>query len=1017
MNIAELSIRKRTITLVLTALLAVGGVISYEQLPRLEDPEYTIKTALVMTPYPGATASEVEEEVTDVIEKAAQQLGQLKRVTSKSERGLSTVTVDIKDKFDRAALPQVWDELRRKVNDARKQLPPGAGPSLVNDDFGDVYGIFVAVTGDGYSYAELKEYAKLVQRELLLVQDVKKIELYGVQPEVIYVKMLRQKLAQLGISQEAIFAALAEKNLASEAGKVKVGSEYIPIEPTGTFETVESMADLIISEPGAKALIRLGDVATIERGYQDPATGKLRFDGQPAVGIAISTVTGGNVVTMGEALQKRMRELRSRRPVGMEFGIIAMQSDAVTEAVNGFVINLIEAVLIVVAVLLIFMGVRSGMLIGAILFLTIGGTLIIMNAYAITLERISLGALIIALGMLVDNAIVVTDGILIRIQQGQDRIRAAAEVVARNMTPLFGATVISVVAFAAIGLSQDNTGEYCRSLFTVLLISLMFSWVTAITITPLFCVMFLKAKPPGKGNEDPYGGVVFQVYKRFLKLCLRFRWPTVGVVVGMLALSVYGYGFLDQSFFPASTRPQFMIDFWLPQGTHIDDTEKTIERIEKYLHTEHEKDVEHVTTFVGKGGTRFLLTYSPEKPDSAYAQLLVSVKDYDSIDAMVPAVQAWLDANFGDAVSMVKKFQLGPGEGGKIQVRFSGPDRAGLRRVAEDAMGIIAQDGNGIGIRTDWRQRSKVLQPVLSEAQARRTGIDRSRLATALEMAFTGTKAGVFREGDELLPIVARPPESERNDVDSIKDVQVFSPVADQMVPIRQIVSHFDTVWEDPIIWRRNRIRTITLHCDARTGMPSVLLNRIMPQIEAIELPPDSFLEWGGEYESSKDAQAGLSKSIPGFLLLMVLTVIFLFNALRQPAIIWLCVPLALIGITSGLLVTGQPFGFMSLLGSLALSGMLIKNSIVLLDQVGIEIEEGKDPFNAVVDSGVGRMRPVSMAAITTILGMLPLFLDAFFKAMAVTIMFGLGFATILTLIVVPVLYVIFFRVPYPAED
>ena len=336
MNIAELSIRKRTITLVLTALLAVGGVISYEQLPRLEDPEYTIKTALVMTPYPGATAREVETEVTDVIEKAAQQLGQLKRVKSKSERGMSTVEVEIKDKFDKAALPQVWDELRRKVNDARSQLPPGAGPSLINDDFGDVYGIFAAITGDGYSYAELKEYAKLVQRELLLVQDVKKIELYGVQPEVIYVKMSRQKLAQLGIPQEAIFRTLAQKNLASAAGSVKVGSEYIPIEPTGTFESVESMADLIISEPGAKALIRLGDVAAIERGYREPATSKLRFDGHPAVGIAVSTVVGGNVVTMGQGIEKRMRELESRRPVGMEFGIIALQSDAVTEAVTSW---------------------------------------------------------------------------------------------------------------------------------------------------------------------------------------------------------------------------------------------------------------------------------------------------------------------------------------------------------------------------------------------------------------------------------------------------------------------------------------------------------------------------------------------------------------------------------------------------------------------------------------------------------------------------------------------------------
>ena len=855
MNIAELCIRKKTITLVFTALLVVGGVISYGNLPRLEDPEFTIKDAVVVTPYPGATAQEVEEEVTDIVEKAVQQLGQLKWVKSKSERGLSTVQVTIKDKYDKHTLPQVWDELRRKVGDAHRRLPPGAGPSLVNDDFGDVYGIYVAITGDGYSYAELKEYAKLIQRELLLVEDVKKIDLYGVQTEVVYVKMSRQKLAQLGISQEAIFRALAQKNLVADAGDVQVGSEYIPIAPTGTFDSVEKMADLVISQPGADQLIRLGDVAAIERGYRDPATSKLRFDGQ--------------------------------------------------------------------------------------------------------------------------------------------------------------------AAFAAIGLSQDSTGEYCRSLFVVLLISLMFSWVTAVTMTPLFCVMFLKGKTDGTEDEDPYAGAIFQAYKRVLLKCLRFRWITMGVVAGLLVLSIVGFRFLDQSFFPASTRPQFLIDFWLPQGTHIDQTEKVVQTVEDYLKTEHADQVEHVTTFLGQGGARFLLTYAPEKPDSSYAQLLVEVNDYRVIDELAPQIQDWLDSSFSDAVAMVKKFQLGPGEGGKIQVRLSGPNSTVLRKAADDVMIVMENDASAIGIRSDWRQRTKVVRPVLSETQARQTGINRPRLARALQTAFSGTTAGVYREGDTLLPIIARPPESERGDVDSIKDIQIFSPVAGRTIPIRQVVSRFETTWEDPIIWRRDRIRTITVHCDAGTGVPSALLSRIMPKIEAIgiDLPDGHSIEWGGEYEDSNRARAGLASSIPGFLLLMVLTVIVLFNALRQPAIIWLCVPLAMIGVTFGLLVTGQPFGFMSLLGTLALTGMLIKNSIVLLDQVGLEIASGKPPFEAIVDSGVSRMRPVAMAAATTILGMTPLFLDAFFKAMAVTIMFGLGFATVLTLIVVPVLYAIFFRVPSPAES
>jgi len=1017
MNIAEFCIRKKTITLVFAALLVVGGVVSYRNLPRLEDPEFTIKTALVLTPYPGATAEEVEEEVTDVIERAAQQLGQLKRVKSKSERGLSTVEVEIKDKYDKRLLPQVWDELRRKIDDAQGRLPPGAGPSLVNDDFGDVYGVYVAVTGDGYSYAEIKEYAKLLQRELLLVEDVKKIELYGVQPEVVYVKMSRQKLAQLGISEKAIFLALAQKNLVANAGDVKVGPEYIPIDPTGAFQSVQEMGDLLISEPGASQQVYLGDVATIERGYRDPATVKLRFDGQPAVGLAISTIQGGNVVKMGEAMRRRMIELEPRRPIGMELHVISLQSDAVTQSVRGFVVNLLEAVAIVVVVLLIFMGLRSGLLIGAILFLTICGTFVVMGLYQITLERISLGALIIALGMLVDNAIVVTEGILIRIQQGQDPTKAASAVVQQNMIPLFGATVIAVLAFGAVGLSQDSTGEYCRSLFLVLLISLMLSWVTAITITPLLCVMFLKGKAEAAESDDPYGGAIFQAYKRFLKRCIRHRWVTVAVAAGLLAISIFGFGFVEQSFFPPSTRPQFMIDFWLPQGTHIDDTEIVAEKIENYLIEQYPDDVEHVTTFVGQGGSRFLLVYSPEKPDSAYAQLLVTVNDYRSIDEIAPAVQKWLEESFSDAVPVVKKFLLGPGEGGKIQLRISGRDPKVLRRLTDQAMKIIEDDGGAVGIRSDWRQRSKVVRPVLSEARARRLGVTRADLARAFETAYTGTRAGVYREGDNLLPIIARRPESERGDVNNLNDIQVFSPAARKTVPVRQVTSGFKTVWEDPIIWRRNRLRTVTVHCDQRSGNASILLGRIRPRIETMEVPPGCRMEWGGEYESSKDAQAGVAASIPSFLLLMVLVVVCLFNALRQPAIIWLCVPLAMIGITFGLLLTRQPFGFMALLAGLALSGMLIKNSIVLLDQIGVELSEGKEPFQAIVDSGTSRMRPVLMAAVTTVMGMIPLVIDAFFKAMAVTIMFGLAFATVLTLIVVPVLYAIFFRVQYPQEE
>jgi multidrug efflux pump subunit AcrB len=1027
-NIAEASIKYSTITWVVVVLLVVAGVIAYQQLPRLEDPEFTIKDAVVITPYPGATAEEVEEEVTEVIEKAAQQLGQLRRIKrSISERGRSTVYVEIKQKYDKRALPQIWDELRRKIGDAQGKLPPGAGPSLVNDDFGDVFGVYLAIHGDGYSYAELKEYAKFLQRELLLVQDVKRIDLTGVQQEVVFVEMSRNKMANLGVTPEDINQALADRNLATPSGSVRVGPDYVPIDPTGVIQSVEDMKSIVISEPGAMQLITLGDVADVRRDYVDPAQPKLRVDGMPelqgnsspAIGLAISTVLGGNVVTMGDALNARLEELRSQQPVGIEREIVSYQPTTVRASVNGFVVNLVQAVAIVIVVLLIFMGLRSGLIIGAILALTIAGTLVIMNFYAITLERISLGALIIALGMLVDNCIVVVEGMLIRIERGDDRVRAAKEVVAQNQWPLLGATVIAVVSFGAIGLSQDSTGEYCRSLFTVLLISLMFSWVTAITATPLFCVMFLKGKDPDKQRGDPYGGFIFQLYRQFLILAIRFRYVTVGIVVGLLAISLWAFNYIDQSFFPPSTRNQFIVDMWLPRGTHIDVTEKQAEYVENHIKQEYPDEVSQIATTIGSGSPRFLLTYTPEIEDNSYAQLLVQVKDYRDIDRMRDELQRWMIMNLPGTTSNVKKFLLGPGDGGKCQLRISGPDPKVLRKLADDAVSTMRAHGNAIAIRPDWRNRTKVVRPVLSLAQARRTGITRPDVCAALEIAYHGKQVGLYREGDELLPILSRLPEAERGDVNNLKDTQVYSPALKQFVPIRQVVREFEMQFEDPLIYRRNRIRTVTIHCDPLVGNASVLRDELAAKIDSHaneNYPPGYHLEWGGEYESSNDASKGLAASLPGFLVLMVLTVIVLFNALRQPAIIWLCVPLAMIGVSAGLLATGQPFGFMALLGTMSLVGMMIKNSIVLLDEIRLQVSLDKPPLTAVIQSGVSRMRPVSMAALTTVLGMVPLLSDAFFIAMAVAIMCGLTFATILTLVIVPVFYVIFFNVKYDEE-
>ena len=1009
--LASFALRNRTTTLVLTAGLVIGGMSAFTKLSRLEDPEFTIKEALVITEYPGATAREVEEEVSDRVERAIQQLGQLKEIESKNDRGLSTITVRIKDQYDQAALPQVWDELRRKVGDVQGQLPPRAGPSIVNDDYGDVWGVFIAIYGDEYTYAELKEYAKLLRRELLLVKDVAKIEFWGDRSEAVYVVPNRDRMSQLGIHPAQITEALKDKNIVADAGRARVGQEFLAIDPTGTFRSVRDFGDLPITGYETDQQIYLSDLAEIKRAYVDPQDRILRYDGQLAIGLGVSTVSGGNVVEMGEALHERMIELLPQTPLGIEFGIISLQSTAVTAAIDNFMVSLMQAVAIVIGVLLFFMGLRSGILIGAVLVVTIAGTFIFMGPWNVALERISLGALIIALGMLVDNAIVVVDGILVRLEKGMDGEEAAKEVCAQTAMPLLGATAVAIMAFGAIGLSDDSTGEFTRSLFQVVFLSLGLSWVTAMTVTPVLGVMFLKApvRKEGETQRDPYAGAFYTVYRALLRGCIRTRYLTLAVVVGMFVTALYGFRYVENSFFPNSTRPQFMVDFWLPKDTHIEDSMGTAAEVEKYLLGL--EGATHVTSLIGAGGLRFLVTYSPEKLDSSYIQFLVDVEDYRTIDALIQQVEREAEELFPQALVYGKKFLLGPGSGGRIQARFSGPDPNVLRALSEETMRILDEDGGAKGVRTDWRQRTKIMRPQLAEEEANRAGIGRSDVADAIKASFEGTRLGLYREGDELLPIIFRAEEAERNNIATIQNVQVWSRVASQTVPLRQVVSGFETVYEDAIVQRLNRKTTITVHADPRTGVPSVLLGRIKPEVEALELPPGYELEWWGEVRDSKRAQAGIAASIPFFFTAMVLITVALFNALRQPLAIWAMVPLALIGVTAGLLITRQPFGFMALLGFMSLSGMLIKNAIVLIDEIELQKQAQPTILDAILISGVSRLRPVSMAALTTALGMLPLLQDAFFIAMAVTIIFGLMVATILTMLVLPVVYATLFRV------
>lgn len=1019
-GIAAYFIRNRVISWMVALIFLIGGIAAFFGLGRLEDPAFTIKDAMVVTSYPGATPQQVEEEVTYPIEKAIQQLTYVDEVNSISSRGLSQITVTMKNNYGPDDLPQIWDELRRKVNDLKGTLPPGVNEPQVIDDFGDVYGILLAVTGDGYSYKELLDYVDYLRRELELVDGVSKVSVSGQQQEQVFIEVSMKKLSSIGLSPDTVFNLLSTQNVVSDAGAIRIGDEYIRIQPTGEFQSVDELGDLLITESGAQGLIFLKDVAEIKRGYVEVPNNIINFNGSLALNVGVSFAEGVNVVEVGKAFDHRLAELKYQQPVGIEISEIYSQPKEVDKSVSGFVVSLAQAVGIVIIVLLFFMGLRSGLLIGLILLLTVLGTFIFMKYLAIDLQRISLGALVIALGMLVDNAIVVVEGILIGTQKGRTRLQAATDIVTQTKWPLLGATVIAVTAFAPIGLSEDSTGEYCGTLFTVLLISLMLSWFTAISLTPFFADIFFKGQKikQGEGEEnDPYNGVIFVIYKKFLQFCMRRAWFTVVVLIAGLAASVYGFTFVKQAFFPSSTTPIFQLDVWMPEGTDIRATNTTLKELESWL--AKQEHVDHITTTAGKGLQRFMLTYAPEKSYAAYGEITTRMENYEALKPLMVKFREYLKANYPEINYKLKQIELGPGGGAKIEARIIGSDPTVLRTIAAQVKDIMYADPQATNIRHDWRERTQVLEPQFNESQARRYGITKSDVDDFLSMSFSGMTIGLYRDGTTLMPIVARLPEDERIDIRNIEGMKIWSPAQSEFIPLQQVTMGYDMRWEDPIIVRKNRKRMLTVMADPDIlgeETASTLQKRLQPQIEAIQMPPGYSLEWGGEYESSGDAQESLFTTMPMGYLFMFLITVFLFNSIKEPLIVWLTVPLALIGVTTGLLALNTPFGFMALLGFLSLSGMVLKNGIVLLDQIEIEMKSGKEAYDAVVDAAVSRVRPVCMAAITTILGMIPLLPDIFFKPMAVTIMFGLGFATVLTLIVVPVLYRLFHKVAVPKQ-
>ncbi|MCB2185531.1 MAG: efflux RND transporter permease subunit [Deltaproteobacteria bacterium] len=1004
MNIVDFSLKHRTTILFLMFLLVVGGSLAYVKLGKLEDPVFTIKTAMVITEYPGASAHEVDQQVTRVVERAVQAADEVENIKSLSTAGLSILWVDMYEYNYTAKIQQLWDILRRRVAEAQAELPPGAGPPIVKDDYSDVFGIFLALTGDGFSYAELRDYADYLKRELVLVPQVKRINLYGVRNENVLIDISRAKCAGFGLSPTAIVQALQGQNQMLWAGALESGDLRLRLAEKGAFDSLDKIKGLIVSPPGDRQ-IRLEELAQISRGYEEPPEPMMRFNGKPAIGLAIAASHGANVVNMGEAVQARIDEMLQDMPVGLDIQGIYYQSEFVKSAIADFLLNLGESVAIVLAVLLLSMGLRSGLIISANLILSILATLVVMLVWGIDLQRISLASLILVMGMIVDNAIVVADGSLVRLAAGAPRDQAISQPAKQTALPLLGATIIAALAFMPIYLAPTNTGEYCASLFQVVAIALVASWVLAMSQTPVFCHYLLKAKavPPG---TDPFGGRFYRYYRGLLQAALRWRWVTLLIMLVLLAGGLAGFRFVATNFFADSDKAQFFIDYRLPEGSRLQALSADLALAEKKLASLPQ--LKNFAVCLGASPPRFAASVTPEPNNPSFGQVVVNVHDFRDIDGLILELEKWFAENLPQGEAHLTKYISGPKADYRVEARFTGPDPGVLRRLATEAKKIMQDSGVAKNVTDDWRQRVLVWNADYSQQRGRIAGVERGDLATALLGLTDGVTVTSFRENDKLIPIKVRLGHAGAGGLRT-------SPVWGQggtATTVGQVIGRESLGWEDPLVRRYNRRRVIRAQCDPVAGLTSgVVLNKIRPAVEALALPTGYTLAWEGEKELSDKGNEGVNKFLPLALILMVIILVALFNAIRQPLIIILTIPLAIVGMSAGLLLTREAFGFLAILGAYSLIGMLIKNAVVLLDQIDLEIKQGKEALQAVLDSSVSRLRPVVLASGTTILGMIPLVGEAMFSSMAVTIMFGLAFSTVLILILVPVLYTLFFRI------
>ena len=1007
MSLPEYSLKNRKVVWFFLFILLAGGALGFVTLGKKEDSVFVIKSASLVCSYPGATPLEVEQLVTEPIEREVQSMRLVHKITSESYYGLSKILVELDPATRASEIPQLWDELRRKVLNIQPRLPAGASPVTVADDFGDVYGIYYGLSVDGgFTWAELRDWAQRIKTALVTVDGVQKVSLFGEQTPVVNVYVNLAALANFAIRPETIVATIGQQNTIVNSGEKQAGALQIQILEAGTYKGLDDISNQMLTAASGKQY-RLGDIARVERGYADPPQTLMRVDGRRAVGIGISTEAQVDVVKTGEKIIRVLDGLMRQMPVGMDLTVLYPENRIAQQANATFVLNLAESVAIVILIIMLVMGFRAGVLIGSSLLFSIGGTLLLMQFLGEGLNRTSLAGFIIAMGMLVDNAIVVTDNAQQAMLRGVARRRAVVDGANAPRWSLLGATLIAIFSFLPLYLAPSSVAEIVKPLFVVLALSLLLSWVLALTQTPLFGDFMLRVKPVA---HDPYDTKFYRTFDRILAALLRWRWGVVAGVAALFAAALAVMGLMPQNFFPSLDKPYFRADVLLPEGYNIRDTERNLRTMEEWLHAQPE--VKTVSVTMGSTPPRYYLASSSVSLRPNFGNILVELHDKGQTEAVEARFNAYVRAMCPDVWLRSSLFKLSPVPDAAIEFGFIGDDIDTLRRLTQAAEEIMWRTAGTVNIRNSWGNRVPTWLPLYSQMKGQRIGVTRSQMAQGITIATQGYRLGEYREGDQFMPILLKDENIDTYNLTNLQALPIFTP-AGKVYSIEQATDGFRFEYRVGVVKRYNRQRVMKAQCDPGRGVNTMRLYAALRDsvLRGVVLPEGYSMKVFGEQESQQESNSALARYMPLTMVLIFIVLLLLFRNYREPTVILLMIPLIFIGVVLGLAVTGKVFNFFSLLGLLGLVGMNIKNAVVLVEQIGVLRSEGKGAYEALTAATRSRIVPVAMASGTTILGMLPLLFDSMFGAMAATIMGGLLVATLLTVCVLPVVYAIFYNI------